>query len=55
MLKEKKVEEYIKRKSSSQATSPSQRVQDAECHFLMILLTSLRAIPANRKLVLRQD
>ncbi|CAH1110116.1 unnamed protein product [Psylliodes chrysocephalus] len=47
---EKKVEEYLKRKSSSQ----SQEVQDTDYHFLMSLLTSLRATLAYRKLMLRR-
>ncbi|CAH1115689.1 unnamed protein product [Psylliodes chrysocephalus] len=50
MLEEKKVEENLKRKSSSQ----NQEVQDADYHFLMSLLPSLRDIPAYRKLMLRR-
>lgn len=53
MLEEKKVEEYLKRKPSSQPTT--NEVQDADYHFLMSLLPSLRAIPDHRKLFLRRQ
>lgn len=48
-LQEKKVAEYVQRQQANPA-----EVQDADYHFLMSLLPSLRAIPAHRKLYIRR-